>query len=153
MRGDKARVPEQQNAQVIDLAEARQRIAAELARAEREQVEQGAAEPEPTRPEPVKWGLFDAAREAERTGLLDAALPAPAPTPALPRAPSIVLREWRAETDRQFAGVSRKAERVADYGNQLLARHEQRRDEHRQRRPAEPTGCSRPCRAAPMRSQ
>lgn len=119
-RGEKAREPERMNAQVIDMAEARKRITAELA-----------TEQEPTRP-----GLFDAARSGDRrgTGLLDV------PLPAAPRPREIVLREWRAETDRQFGGVVGKAGRVSDYGRQLLARHEHRRENHRQHRPQQPHG-------------
>lgn len=123
-RGEKAREPERMNAEVIDLAAARARIAAEREQAER------AADPAPT-----GTRLLDAARGDRRgTGLLDV------PLPAAPRAPEIVLREWKATTDRQFAGVQQKASRVDAYARQLLARHDRRREQHRQARPAEPTG-------------
>ena len=118
-RGEKAREPERMNAQVIDMAEARKRIAAERTEDERE---------------PTRTGLLDAARSDRRVGLLDV------PFPVAPRAPKIVLREWRAETDRQFRGVQAKAERVDGYGRSLLTRHERRQEAHRQRRPQQPSG-------------
>lgn len=124
-RGDKAREPERMNAQIIDMAEARARIAAELADNGQVSTEQASTRP----------GLLDAARGDRRgMGLLDV------PLLAAPRSPEIVLREWRAETDRQFGDVAAKAGRVAGYGRQLLARHERRQEDHRQRRPQQPSG-------------
>ena len=121
-RGEKARVPERMNAEVIDLAEARKRIEAERT-----------AEASPPSPRP---GLLDAARETrgERPRLLDV------PMPVVARPPAIVLGEWRAETERQFRGVRDKATRIDTHARRLLARHERRLNEHARARPAEPTG-------------
>jgi len=119
-QGDKARVVEGLNAEVIDLAEARARIEAEWQ-----------AEPE------RHGGLLAAGREASRDSnirMLD--------TPSAPkvRPPEIVLREWRAENDRQYVGVVAKAEKVDSYARHLLSGHERRQEAHRLQKPQAPTG-------------
>ncbi|MEG3166439.1 MobQ family relaxase [Sphingomonas sp. PB2P19] len=126
VRGEKAREPVRANAEVIDLAEARARI-------------EGERQAEPER----RGGLLDAARAASRGSsirMLDTpGAPAAPATPAA-RAPELVLREWRTENDRQFAGVVAKAEKVDDYARRLLAGHERRQEAHRLQRPEVPTG-------------
>lgn len=132
-RGEKAREPERLNAQVIDMAEARKQIAAErAAEGQAGQGEEALSQAEP----PRRTGLLDAARAD--VGAEPQVLDVPA-APVL-RLPEIVLREWRAEVDRQFGWVQAKAERVDGYGRQLLAKHERRRDQHRLRRPRQPSG-------------
>ncbi|KQM96375.1 hypothetical protein ASE77_18770 [Sphingomonas sp. Leaf226] len=119
-QGDKARVVEGLNAEVIDLAEARARIEAER-------------QDEPER----RGGLLAAAREASRDSnirMLD--------TPSVPkvRPPEIVLREWRAENERQYVGVVAKAEKVDSYARRLLRGHERRQEAHRLQKPQAPAG-------------
>lgn len=119
-QGDKARVVEGLNAEVIDLAEARARIEAER----------------PGEPE-RRGGLLAAAREASRDSnirMLD--------TPSAPkvRPPEIVLREWHAENERQYVGVVAKAEQVDEYARRLLSGHERRQEAHRLQKPQAPTG-------------
>jgi len=119
-QGDKARVVEGLNAEVIDIAEARARIEAER-------------QVEPER----HGGLLAAGREASRDSnfrMLD--------TPAAPkvRPPEIVLREWRAENERQYVGVVGKAEKVDSYARHLLSGHERRQEAHRLQKPKAPTG-------------
>lgn len=123
-RGEKAREPERMNAQVIDMAEARARIAAERAEAEQE----------PTRPESTGTGLLDAARGDRRVRLLDV------PQPAASRAPEIVLREWRSATDRQFTSVVAKAQKVDTQARRLLNRHQRRQAAHERAKPDAPAG-------------
>lgn len=123
VRGDKAREPVRMNAEVIDLAEARERIEAER-------------QVEPERPR----RLIDAGRDAVRNSgarLLGTPAEPAAPTT---RAPELVLREWKTENDRQFAGVVAKAEKVDAYARRLLTGHERRREAHRLQRPEAPTG-------------
>lgn len=119
-QGDKARVVEGLNAEVIDLAAARARIEAER-------------QVEPER----HGGLLAAGREAARDSkirMLD--------TPAAPkvRPPEIVLREWRVENERQYVGVVAKAEKVDSYARRLLSGHERRQEAHRLQKPQAPTG-------------
>ena len=124
-RGDKAREPVRMNAEIIDLAEARERIEA-------------ARPVEPERPRT----LLDAGREAVRNSgvrLLGTPAEPVGPAPA-PRTPELVLRAWKVETDRQFAGVVAKAEKVDAYARRLLSGHERRREAHRLQRPEAPTG-------------
>lgn len=124
--GERVREPERVNAAVVDFAEAKRRLAAEAAE----------REPGASAPAVPRTGLLDTARgDRQRTGLLDAGTPAPVVRP-----PAIVLREWKAETDRQFGAVRAKAERVDGYGRQLLAGHEQRQERHQRARPAKPAG-------------
>jgi len=126
VRGDKARERVRMNAEIIDLAEARERIEAEHQ-----------AEPE------GRGGLFDAGREALRnSGVRLLGTPAGPTASAAPaaRAPELVLREWRTENDRQFTGVVAKAEKVDNYARWLLAGHERRHEAHRLQRPEAPTG-------------
>lgn len=129
-QGDKVRAREGLNAEVIDFAQARERLAAER------------VIPPPAEPE-RRYGVFDAAREMRRADveqgrdrrLLDVPVAAP-----IVRPPEIVLREWKAETDRQFQGIQGKAERVDSYARKLLSGHEQRREVHRRQRPEPPAG-------------
>jgi hypothetical protein len=126
VRGDKAREPVRMNAEVIDLAEARVRI-------------EGERQAEPER----RGGLLEVARAASRDSgirMLDIPAAPAAPAPPAARAPELVLREWRIESDRQFAGVVAKAEKVDDYARRLLAGHERRQEAHRLQRPEAPTG-------------
>ncbi len=116
-QGDKARVVEGLNAEVIDLAEARARIEAER-------------QVEPER----RGGLFEAARAASRDSGIRM-LDTPAPAAPVTRAPELVLREWKTENDRQFVGVVAKAEKVDDYARRLLTGHERRQEMHRLQRP------------------
>lgn len=123
VRGDKAREPVRMNAEVIDLAAARERIEAER-------------QVEPERPR----SLIEAGREAVRNSgvrLLDTPVEPAAPAP---RPPELVLREWKTENDRHFAGVVAKAEKVDAYARRLLTGHERRREAHRVQRPEAPTG-------------
>lgn len=123
VRGDKAREPVRMNAEVIDLAEARERIEAER-------------QVKPERPR----RLIDAGREVARNSgvrLLDTLAKPVAPAT---RSPELVLREWKSENDRQFAGVVTKVEKVDAYARRLLTRHERRREAHRRQRPEAPTG-------------
>lgn len=131
-QGDKVREREGLNAEVIDLAEARERLEAVR------------AAPAPATPE-RRYGLFDAVREDRRADveqdrdrrLLD--VPAATPAPVV-RPPATVLREWKAETDRQFQGVQRKASQVDSYARDLLSAHEQRQEVHRLQQPQAPAG-------------
>lgn len=118
VRGDKAREPVRMNAEIIDLADARKRIEAER-------------EVQPERPR----SLIDAGREAARNSsrMLDW------PTTPTVRPRELVLHEWKAENDRQFAGVAAKAEKVDAYARRLLSGHERRREAHRLQRPEAPT--------------
>jgi len=119
-QGDKARVVECLNAEVIDLAAVRARIEAERG-----------GEPE------RHGGLLAVAREASRDSdsrMLDR-LAAPKVRP-----PEIVLREWRAENDRQYVGVVAKAEKVDSYARRLLSGHERQQEAHRLQKPQAPTG-------------
>ncbi len=119
VRGDIAREPVRLNAKVIDLTAARVRIEAER-------------HAEPAR----RGGLMEAARGEARDWerLLDVSA-----APAL-RVPQLVLREWGAEKDRQFAGVVAKAGKVDGYARRLLAGHERRQEAHRRARPQPPAG-------------
>lgn len=119
-RGERARVPERLNAEVIDFAEARARI-----ENERQEVQ--------VQPAPAGSGILAAARSSDRK-LLNV------PTINAPRPREIVLRQWQAEKDQQFRSVQQKAERVDAFGRGLLARHEKRQEDHRRAKPAEPTG-------------
>ena len=123
VRGDKAREPVRMNAEIIELADARERIEAER-------------QVEPERPR----RLIDAAREASRnSGVRLLGMPAESAAPAV-RPPELVLREWKAENFRQFAGVVAKAEKVDAYARRLLSEHERRQEAHRCQRPEAPTG-------------
>ena len=130
VRGDKAREPVRMNAEIIDLAEARKRLEAER------------VAPAPAVTE-QRISLFDAVREDRRTnveqGRDQRLLEVPVPPP-VERPPAIVLQEWKAETDRQFNGVQRKAERVDSYARTLLGAQEQRQEAHRRERPQAPAG-------------
>lgn len=119
-QGDKARVVEGLNAEVIDLAEARARIEAER-------------QVEPER----RGGLLAAGREASRDSNIRMFDPPSAPKV---RPPEIVLREWRAENDRQYVGVVAKAEKVDSYARHLLSGHERRQEAHRLQKPQALTG-------------
>lgn len=119
-QGDKARVVEGLNAEVINLAEARARIEAER-------------QIEPER----RGGLLAAGHEASRDSTIRM-LDMPA-TPKV-RPPEIVLREWRAENEHQYVGVVAKAEKVDRYARHLLSGHERRQEAHRLQKPQVPTG-------------
>lgn len=130
--GDRARVPERLNSEVINFAEARARIEGER---------------QDTKPQPAlpKTGMMAAAREGgDWQRLLDVPTPlaqrADASMPVAPRSSETVVREWQAEKDQQFRLVQQKAERVDTYGRRLLAQHEDRREKHRIAKPVEPTG-------------
>ncbi len=123
VRGDKAREPVRMNAEVIDLAAARERIEAER-------------QVEPERPR----SLIEAGREAVRnSGVRLLGMPTE-PAAPVARSPELVLREWKTENDRRFAGVVAKAEKVNAYARRLLTGHERRREAHRVQRPEPPTG-------------
>lgn len=129
-KGAQVRTAEQRSALVIDLAEVRKQIAAEeVAEAKRDE-----------RP-----SLLSAARDAgrERPSLLgqsDQPRAALADRIPPPRSREIVLAEWQTEKARQFRSVQDKAGRVDRYGRQLLAKHEQRREQHQLGKPVEPSG-------------
>lgn len=122
-QGDKARVVEGLNAEVIDLAKARERTEAER-------------QVEPERPR----SLIEAGREAARnSGVRLLGTPAEPAAPVV-RPPELVLREWKTENNRQFVGVVAKAEKVDAYARRLLSGHERRQEAHRLQRPKAPAG-------------